>query len=71
MLTDSDIENRRLGLSTLNSAARNKLNLVQPHLKDLMPIVISESEPKKELMREVQMGPFKHKVDDGLEVRKV
>ena len=30
-----------------------------------------ESIIKQELIREVTMGPFKHKIDDGLEVRKV
>jgi cullin-associated NEDD8-dissociated protein 1 len=56
MLRDDELENRRLALTTLNSAAHNKPDLI---------IV------KLELIREVMMGPFKHKVDDGLEVRKV
>jgi cullin-associated NEDD8-dissociated protein 1 len=70
MLVDSDIENRRLGLTTLNSAAHNKMNLIQAHLTELFPLVIQESKIKPELIKEVQMGPFKHKVDDGLEARK-
>jgi len=71
MLKDPELENRRLAMTTLNSAAHNKPDLIVPNLGTLLPLVIKESEIKPELIREVMMGPFKHKVDDGLEVRKV
>ena len=71
MLNDSDLANRRLGLGALNSATQHLSGLVLPHIPVLLPYVIQESKIKPELIREVQMGPFKHKVDDGLEVRKV
>lgn len=71
MLKDTDLENRRLALSTLNSATHNKPNFILPDLPQLIPLVIEDSKIKPALIREVQMGPFKHKVDDGLEVRKV
>ncbi|PKS07262.1 hypothetical protein jhhlp_005864 [Lomentospora prolificans] len=70
MLQDSDMEIRRLAMTTLNSAAHNKPDLILPHIGNLMPFVLQESVIKPELIREVMMGPFKHKVDDGLEVRK-
>lgn len=71
MLQDSDTEIRRLAMTTLNSAAHNKPDLILPHLGELMPFVLSESVIKPELVKEVMLGPFKHTVDDGLEVRKV
>jgi len=71
MLADPELENRRLALTTLNSAAHNKPDLIVPNLGILLPLVMNESIIKPELVREVMMGPFKHKVDDGLEVRKV
>lgn len=71
MLRDSELENRRLALTTLNSAAHNKPGLIIPNLGLLLPLVMQESVINPELIREVMMGPFKHKVDDGLEVRKV
>lgn len=71
VLKDQDMEIRRLAMTTLNSAAHNKPDLILPHLGELLPFVLSESVIKPELVREVMLGPFKHLVDDGLEVRKV
>lgn len=71
MLADSDLGNHRLALTTLNSAIHNKMNLLLPHLDELLPAVFGDTQIKPELIREVQMGPFKHKVDDGLDLRKV
>ncbi|KAI0023693.1 cullin binding protein CanA [Xylariomycetidae sp. FL0641] len=70
VLKDDDLEIRRLAMTTLNSATHNKPELILPYLGELVPCVMSETFVKPELIREVQMGPFKHKVDDGLEVRK-
>ncbi|KAL5612896.1 hypothetical protein BROUX41_004027 [Berkeleyomyces rouxiae] len=70
MLKESDMDNRRLGMMTLTSAAQNRPAIILPRLADLMPFIIEESKVKPQLVREIMMGPFKHKVDDGLEVRK-
>jgi cullin-associated NEDD8-dissociated protein 1 len=71
MLHDEELENRRLALTTLNSAAHNKPGLIMPNLSVLLPLVLNETFINQALIREVAMGPFKHKIDDGLEVRKV
>ncbi|KAH9844592.1 cullin-associated NEDD8-dissociated protein 1, C-terminal part-like, partial [Teratosphaeria destructans] len=70
MLGDSDLDNQRVSLSTFNSALHNKPGLVLPHLADLLPYTMAATVVRPELIREVQMGPFKHKVDDGLDMRK-
>jgi cullin-associated NEDD8-dissociated protein 1 len=70
-LADPEMEIRRHAMSTLTSAAHNKPELILVQLNQLMPFVMSETAIKPELVREVQMGPFKHIIDDGLEVRKV
>ena len=70
MLRDRDLDNQRLSLATFNSALHNKPDLVLPHLGDLLPFAIQASIVRPELIREVSMGPFKHKIDDGLEMRK-
>ena len=71
MLNETELDNRRLALTTLSSAAHNKPELIMPHLEKLLPLAIRETHIQEDLIRDVQMGPFRHKVDDGLEVRKV
>jgi len=71
MLKDKDLENRRLALTTLNSASHNKPDLVIPNLGRLLPMVVHESVINPDLIHEVLMGPFKHIKDDGIEIRKV
>ncbi|GAA5823321.1 hypothetical protein JCM11251_007565 [Rhodosporidiobolus azoricus] len=70
LMQDSDLGVRRLALSSLNSAAHNKPHLVRPHLDTLLPELYAQTEIDASLIRIVEMGPFKHKVDDGLDVRK-
>ncbi|KAJ1350296.1 Cullin-associated NEDD8-dissociated protein 1 [Parelaphostrongylus tenuis] len=69
-MTDSDLNVRRVALAVLNSAAHNKPSLIRSLLDVLLPSVYSETKVRKELIREVEMGPFKHQVDDGLDLRK-
>ncbi|CAG8807762.1 1603_t:CDS:2, partial [Gigaspora rosea] len=57
---------RRLSLSTLNSAAHNKPYLIRNVLDQLLPLLYEETLVKESLIHMVEMGPFKHKVDDGL-----
>ena len=71
MLNDPNLENRRLALTTLNSAMQHKSEIILPHLAQLIPFIMKETKINTDLVREVKMGPFTHKVDDGLEIRKV
>jgi cullin-associated NEDD8-dissociated protein 1 len=61
---------RRLALSALNSAARTKPHLIRDHLPTLLPSLYAEMKVNPDLIRTVQMGPWTHKVDDGLDARK-
>jgi cullin-associated NEDD8-dissociated protein 1 len=54
----------------MNSAARTKPQLIRDHLNTLLPNLYKETIIRPELIRTVQMGPWTHKVDDGLEARK-
>jgi len=70
LLRDKDLNVRRNTLLTLNYAAHNKPTLIRDILPTYLPLIYNESKVKPELIREVDLGPFKHKVDDGLEIRK-
>ncbi|KAI8803214.1 armadillo-type protein [Cladochytrium replicatum] len=70
LVTDSDLNVRKVSLATLNSAAHNKPNLIRNKLDELLPLLYAETVVNQALIRFVEMGPFKHRVDDGLEARK-
>ncbi|KAH7884046.1 armadillo-type protein [Phlebopus sp. FC_14] len=70
LMKDPDLTVRRIALSALNSAARTKPHLIREHLPVLLPALYAETSVNPDLVRTVQMGPWTHKVDDGLETRK-
>jgi len=61
---------RRACVLLLNSAAHNKPKLVQDSLDKILPNLYAECVFDESLVRTIQLGPFKHKIDDGLELRK-
>lgn len=69
-LEDPDLSVRRVALVAFNSAAHNKPSLIRDLLRSTLPHLYNETQKRKELIREVEMGPFKHEVDDGLDLRK-
>lgn len=69
-LGDPDLGVRRVALLALNSAAHNRPQMVRDLLDSLLPQLYRETKVRNELIREVEMGPFKHTVDDGLDIRK-
>ncbi|KAI9276714.1 armadillo-type protein [Phascolomyces articulosus] len=70
LLQDSNLDVQRLALLTMNSAVHRKSYLIKGMLNNLVPLLYAETVVKEELIHTVEMGPFKHKVDDGLEIRK-
>jgi len=69
-LSDGNVSVRRCATLLLGLAAHNKLFLVQDLLPSCMPPLIEQTKPDPSLIRVVNLGPFKHKIDDGLEQRK-
>ncbi|KAI3993229.1 hypothetical protein MKX01_009972 [Papaver californicum] len=70
LIKDHDRHVRRAAVLALSTAAHNKPNLVKGLLPELLPLLYDQTVVKKELIRTVDLGPFKHIVDDGLELRK-
>ena len=56
----------------MNSEAHNNADALKRHLtKEVLESLYKETKIRPDLVREVMMGPFKHTIDDGLEIRKV
>ncbi|KAL7587413.1 hypothetical protein Lser_V15G40922 [Lactuca serriola] len=54
----------------LSLAVHNMPNVIKGLLLELLPLLYDQTVIKKQLIRTVDLGPFKHIVDDGLELRK-
>ncbi|ETV95460.1 hypothetical protein H310_10940 [Aphanomyces invadans] len=68
-LQDENMGVRRAALLTFNSAAHHQAAFLKPHVRDsIVPLLLQTMDIKLE--RVVDLGPFKHKVDDGLVLRK-
>ncbi|KAF4039894.1 TATA-binding protein interacting (TIP20) [Phytophthora infestans] len=68
-LEDEDLHVRRAALLVLNTAAHHHAHYLMPYVRErIFPVLLKATEIKLE--RVVDLGPFKHKVDDGLPLRK-
>ncbi|KAG1370006.1 hypothetical protein COCNU_15G003720 [Cocos nucifera] len=70
LIKDNDRHVRRAAVLALSTAAHNKPNLIKGLLPELLHLLYDQTVVKQELIRTVDLGPFKHVVDDGLELRK-
>ena len=69
-LSDGDVSVRRSATLLLTLVAHSKISVVRHILNDCLPAVLHQTKPDPDLIRIVNLGPFKHKIDDGLEQRK-
>ncbi|KAG2500009.1 hypothetical protein HYH03_002291 [Edaphochlamys debaryana] len=67
---DEDRHVRRAAVVALSGCAHAKPGLVVGFLPALLPLVYAQTVVREDMIRTVDLGPFKHKIDDGLELRK-
>lgn len=72
LLHDADLTVRRQSLRTVNGLAHMQPEILQDVLEDtVQPVLYEYTKPNPALVRIVDLGPFKQKVDDGLPLRKL
>ena len=69
-MSDPDRHVRLASVVALSAVAHHKAPLVSPHLPQLLPVLYEQTVVRPEMVRVVDLGPFKHTIDDGLELRK-
>jgi len=71
-LADEELQVRKAALHSLNVACLSPTSteIFRTHTDYIFDRIKEDSKQKPELIREVDLGPFKHKVDDGLPLRK-
>lgn len=69
-MDDEDVGVRRAAVGLLTQVVHNKPSLVVDALPGVLPGLFLQTHPNPALVRTVDLGPFKHKIDDGLELRK-
>ncbi|PSC76088.1 cullin-associated NEDD8-dissociated 1 isoform B [Micractinium conductrix] len=67
---DDDRHVRRAAVQALSTGAHTKPGLVADHLGGVLPLLYQQTVVNTALIRIVDLGPFKHQIDDGLELRK-
>lgn len=67
---DAEHQIRQYTLESLISIAHHLPDLLRHEAETLFKVILGEVEVKKELIKEVDLGPFKHKIDEGRPIRK-
>mmetsp|Transcript_95411 Transcript_95411/g.199626 ORF Transcript_95411/g.199626 Transcript_95411/m.199626 type:complete len:1263 (-) Transcript_95411:119-3907(-) len=71
-LSDEELQVRKAAWHSLNVACLSSTcsEIFREHTDHIFECIKEDSKQRAELIREVDLGPFKHKVDDGLPLRK-
>lgn len=69
-LGDGSRHVRKASVQLLSAILAYKYPLVKPHLQPILPRLYEQTQKNAELVRVLDFGPFKHRIDDGIELRK-
>ena len=69
LLSDPALPVQKQALLTITSLTHSQPSLLQPLLPQLLPLLYPPLTPVSSHVRVVDLGPFKHRVDDGLPLR--
>lgn len=70
MIGDLDVMVAKNAVQLVNAIAKSHPKLLVPHLSKTLPLIYARTTKNKELVRIVDLGPFKHEEDYGLDLRK-
>ncbi len=70
LMGDADHHVRKAAVVTLAAVLHQQPSLVVGALPRLLPLLYEQTKVRPELVRTVDLGPFKHRIDDGLDLRK-
>ena len=69
-IADTDVNVRTAVIKTMNAITHRESTLIAPLLAEIMPKLLEQTVIVPELVRVMDLGAFKHTVDDGLDCRK-
>lgn len=70
LVGDGDITVRRCALESLTAIAHTQPHCVKADAPQMQNSAITMTKIDPSLIKEVDLGPFKHKIDDGIPIRK-
>jgi hypothetical protein len=60
-----------MAIKVVEASIQYHFAAIKPELSSIQEGILTNTPVRKELIKTVSMGPFKHHVDEGLETRKV
>lgn len=70
LIGDDDVFVAKNALQAVNAIAKSRPSLLAPHLTTVQQLVFARLVKNKDFVRIVDLGPFKHEEDYGLDMRK-